>query len=388
MIKSLFEEDKKNEKQEKSRPKKGGGPELVDETSPDITEKENIKTPDDVKTENRMVETPDDKIETIEEIKTAIEAKNFPPPETEKVEPPGQSNFDTVKPFEIDKPIGQPVSKRKTEDNQLENEVKNEPPVEKTTNSSRATELEQKLRELEEELRIERDSETKKLEKKSADIQIVEPLDETETIVALNRQEQPSLWNDSDKFRDANQSNEDQTIQIKPKDYTPESRADTFRQTGMAWSAAIALFGSVVFMLILGWGADLLLGTTPWGIVVGILIGSVIGFLQFFRTTSQILKPNDFEKVSLASNIKIAENTKLDEISVEQDQAGVEENTEAINELKTNENTEAINELKTIENTEAINAEKESPTVESESNQNIVEIKEEIIELEIEKPDE
>ena len=36
-------------------------------------------------------------------------------------------------------------------------------------------------------------------------------------------------------------------------------------------------------MLILGWGADLLLGSAPWGIVGGIVLGSLIGFIQFFR---------------------------------------------------------------------------------------------------------
>lgn len=70
----------------------------------------------------------------------------------------------------------------------------------------------------------------------------------------------------------------------------PESMAETVRRSGLAWSAGIAFFGAVVFMLILGWGADLLLGSSPWGIVVGIIIGSVIGFVQFFRITSQIFK--------------------------------------------------------------------------------------------------
>ena len=70
----------------------------------------------------------------------------------------------------------------------------------------------------------------------------------------------------------------------------PESMAETVRRSGLAWSAGIAFFGAVVFMLILGWGADLLLGSSPWGIVVGIVIGSVIGFVQFFRITSQIFK--------------------------------------------------------------------------------------------------
>ena len=72
-----------------------------------------------------------------------------------------------------------------------------------------------------------------------------------------------------------------------------ESTAETARKSGLAMSAAIALFGSVVFLLIGGWFADLLLGTSPWGIVGGIVLGSLIGFFQFFRMTSQILKNKD-----------------------------------------------------------------------------------------------
>ncbi len=72
--------------------------------------------------------------------------------------------------------------------------------------------------------------------------------------------------------------------------YTPELPEDTARKSGLALSAGIALFVAVVFMMIIGWFADLLLGTSPWGIVCGILVGSIIGFYQFFRTTSQIIK--------------------------------------------------------------------------------------------------
>lgn len=69
-----------------------------------------------------------------------------------------------------------------------------------------------------------------------------------------------------------------------------ESRAETFRKSGMAYSAALALLGAVVFMMIIGWGADLILGTKPWGIVVGVIIGAAIGFIQLFRVSSQIFK--------------------------------------------------------------------------------------------------
>ena len=82
------------------------------------------------------------------------------------------------------------------------------------------------------------------------------------------------------------ESNEDFVI----SQAEPESIAETVRQSGLAYSAGIALFAAVAFMMVLGWGADLLLGTSPWGIVGGIVIGSIIGFVQFFRLTSQIFK--------------------------------------------------------------------------------------------------
>jgi len=68
----------------------------------------------------------------------------------------------------------------------------------------------------------------------------------------------------------------------------PESFAESARKSGLAWSAGIVFFASIVFMLILGWGADLLFGSSPWGIVIGIVLGSLIGFIQFFRLTSKI----------------------------------------------------------------------------------------------------
>lgn len=73
-------------------------------------------------------------------------------------------------------------------------------------------------------------------------------------------------------------------------EYKPPTTAETIRQSGLAYSAAIVLFGSVIFMMIFGWFADLLLGSSPWGIVGGIILGGIIGFIQFFRITSQIFK--------------------------------------------------------------------------------------------------
>lgn len=75
--------------------------------------------------------------------------------------------------------------------------------------------------------------------------------------------------------------------------FVPETQAETIRKSGLAYAAAITLFGAIVFLLLIGWLADLLLGTSPWGAVGGIVLGSVIGFVQFFRMTSQILKNKD-----------------------------------------------------------------------------------------------
>ena len=75
--------------------------------------------------------------------------------------------------------------------------------------------------------------------------------------------------------------------------YQSESSDETIRKSGLAYSAAIILFGAIVFTLIIGWFADLLLGTSPWGKVGGIILGSIIGFIQFFRTTSQLFKDKD-----------------------------------------------------------------------------------------------
>lgn len=74
---------------------------------------------------------------------------------------------------------------------------------------------------------------------------------------------------------------------------TVESPDVNLRRTGLAWSAATVLGGSVVFMLILGWFFDLVFGSKPWGVVGGITLGALIGFIQFFRITSQIFKNDD-----------------------------------------------------------------------------------------------
>jgi F0F1-type ATP synthase assembly protein I len=81
-------------------------------------------------------------------------------------------------------------------------------------------------------------------------------------------------------------------VEAKTENYQ-ETAAENMRRTGLAWSAATVLGGSVIFMLILGWFFDLVFGSSPWGIVGGIVLGAIIGFVQFFRITSQIFKKDD-----------------------------------------------------------------------------------------------
>lgn len=74
-------------------------------------------------------------------------------------------------------------------------------------------------------------------------------------------------------------------------EYQHESPEESARQGGLAWSAGIVFFSSVGFMLFLGWIADWLFASSPWGLVLGIVLGSIIGFVQFFRISSRIFGP-------------------------------------------------------------------------------------------------
>ena len=85
--------------------------------------------------------------------------------------------------------------------------------------------------------------------------------------------------------------------------YEPEDPAESARRSGLGYAAGITFFATVAFMLFIGWGADLILGTKPWGIVVGIVLGAVMAFIQFFRITNRIYKkPNDIPAVKPLSS--------------------------------------------------------------------------------------
>ncbi|HMT06961.1 MAG TPA: AtpZ/AtpI family protein [Pyrinomonadaceae bacterium] len=75
--------------------------------------------------------------------------------------------------------------------------------------------------------------------------------------------------------------------------YEEPSVEETARRTGIAYSLGVAFFVSVTFCMLLGWLADWMLGSRPWGLVGGIVLGSIMGFVQFFRMSSQMYKTDN-----------------------------------------------------------------------------------------------
>ena len=67
-----------------------------------------------------------------------------------------------------------------------------------------------------------------------------------------------------------------------------EDKQETNRRSGIAYAAAVSLFGAVVAGLLVGWLLDRWLGTKPWLLVAGVTLGSIAGFYEFIRATSRL----------------------------------------------------------------------------------------------------
>ena len=69
----------------------------------------------------------------------------------------------------------------------------------------------------------------------------------------------------------------------------PESeQGETNRKSGIAYAAGLAMFFSVASLTGVGWLMDRWLGTAPWLLVVGLILGAISGFYQFIRLTSKL----------------------------------------------------------------------------------------------------
>ncbi len=62
---------------------------------------------------------------------------------------------------------------------------------------------------------------------------------------------------------------------------------DENRKAGFAYAAGITLFASVVSFCALGWLMDKWLGTDPWLLIIGIVLGSAVGLFEFVRLSSK-----------------------------------------------------------------------------------------------------
>ena len=60
------------------------------------------------------------------------------------------------------------------------------------------------------------------------------------------------------------------------------------RKSSLAYGAAISLFAAVVAGLIIGWLLDRWLGTRPWLLIAGLVLGAAAGFYEFIRATSKL----------------------------------------------------------------------------------------------------
>ena len=64
---------------------------------------------------------------------------------------------------------------------------------------------------------------------------------------------------------------------------------ETNRKTGIAYAAGLTLFATVITLAGLGWLADRWLGTKPWFLVGGLVLGSAAGLYEFIRLSSKTL---------------------------------------------------------------------------------------------------
>lgn len=71
-------------------------------------------------------------------------------------------------------------------------------------------------------------------------------------------------------------------------DANPESEGESIRKSGLAYGAVIAMVGSILVFLGIGWALDKYLDKSPLFLVIGIILGTIVGFYQFYRISSQL----------------------------------------------------------------------------------------------------
>lgn len=59
------------------------------------------------------------------------------------------------------------------------------------------------------------------------------------------------------------------------------------RKSAIVYGAVFSIIISILSFLVVGWLLDRWLGTGPWLIVTGIVLGSGVGFFEFVRLISR-----------------------------------------------------------------------------------------------------
>ena len=65
-----------------------------------------------------------------------------------------------------------------------------------------------------------------------------------------------------------------------------DKKDEETQQTSRAYAAGISLFATVAVCLFLGWALDRWMGTSPWLLVTGIVLGSGLGLWEFIRLST------------------------------------------------------------------------------------------------------